>query len=152
MTPAEMYENANQKGGVSKMTDKGMMYISTPSEIEEIIRKVPKGKLITTGIIADKLTQKHKVDFTCPMTTGIFSSIVAKYAEAQREEGIKRIAPWWRVVKPKGKLYDKYLGDYLPQREMLENEGSEVVEGKGKGKGKGKQPASVLDFEKYLVE
>ena len=35
-----------------KMTDKGMMYISTPKEIEEVIRTVPKGKLITTEIIA----------------------------------------------------------------------------------------------------
>jgi len=145
-TPKEAYDNANKKGGTTQETDNGLMYISTPSEIEEIICKVPKGKLITTKIIADRLAKKHKVDFTCPLTTGIFSSIIAKYAEAQRAEGKKRIAPWWRVIKPKGKLYEKYLGDILPQREMLEAEGFNIQ------KGKGKQPPFVVDHEKYLVK
>ena len=141
-------EEANKKGGIRKKTDKGMMYISTPKEIEGIIRRVPKGKLITTKQIADKLSKKYKVDFTCPLTTGIFSSIVANVAEEQAEMGKdrKKITPYWRVVKePKGYLYDKYLGQVYPQKKYLEAEGHKVVPS-GTKKG-----SVVKDYEKYLV-
>jgi hypothetical protein len=33
------------------------MYISYPQEIEEIIERIPKGKLITTKILAEYLEQ-----------------------------------------------------------------------------------------------
>jgi len=141
----EKITESDNKGGIRKRTDKGMMYISTPSEIAKLIRRVSKGKVTTTKYIAQKLKKKHKVDFTCPLTTGIFVSLVANATEEAVAEGKKEIAPYWRVLKPGGKLYDKYLTHELPQREHLEAEGFEIEEGKGK------QPPKVKDFIQYLI-
>lgn len=141
-------KEADRKGPIRKMTDKGMMYISTPSEIEKIIKRVPKGKLTTTKQIAEKLSKKHKVDFTCPLTTGIFTSIVANVAEEKIEMGKskKDVAPYWRVVKdPKGYLYDKYLGSKFPQKSYLIKEGFRIIPS-----GTKKGPI-VKDYEKFLV-
>lgn len=116
-----------EKGEVSD-TKKGKMYISTPREIQEIIKKVSKGKLTTTKEIAQHLTSKKKVDFTCPLTTGIFTSIVANAAQQRCEMGSKSSrsskpdVPYWRVIKAGGKLYDKYLGSKLPQKKLLKEE------------------------------
>ncbi|MBN2016187.1 MGMT family protein [Candidatus Dojkabacteria bacterium] len=145
---AQKAEEANSKGCIRKRTPKGMMYISTPKEIEKIIRRIPKGKLMTTKQIADKLSKKYKVDFTCPLTTGIFTSIVANVAEEQMEmgKGKKDVAPYWRVVKPpKGFLYDKYLGNIFPQDKYLKEEGFKIVPS-----GTKKGPV-VKDYEKYLI-
>lgn len=145
----ENYDKANKSGGILKHTDKGrtpgMMYISTPKEIAGIIKKVPEGKLITTKIIADKLSKKHKADFICPLTTGIFTSVVVNYVEQEKANGKDLGIPWWRVVKPKGELYEHYLRQFHPQREILEAEGFDIEEGKGK------QPPKVIGYEKYLV-
>jgi len=138
-------EETNKKGNIRKQTDKGMMYISTPKEIAGIIKRVPKGKLITTVQIVHKLNKKHKVDFTCPLTTGIFISVVANAAEEERAMGKNNIAPYWRVIKPKGYLYDKYMGQKSNQKKYLKEEGFKVVPS-----GTKKGPV-VKDFEKYLV-
>lgn len=131
--------------GEIKQTDKGMMYISYPREIEKVIRSIPKGKLITTEQIVKKFTKQYKVDFTCPLTTGIFVSIVANYAEEQKESGAKELVPYWRVIKPKGYIYDKYLGQELPQKGHLESEGFKIIP-----RGTKKGPV-VKDYEKYLM-
>lgn len=139
-TAKEKYENSNKKGGFKKQTDKGLMYISTPKEIGDVIKTVGKGKLITSKQIADKLRDIHKVDFTCQLTTGIFISVLANYTE---EEGKEKI-PYWRVVKDKGILYDKYLGVLSKQKSYLEGEGYKIIQ-------KGKAKFAVENFEKYLV-
>ncbi len=144
----QKYDEACEKGGVKKQTDKGMMYISTPKELESMIRKVPKGKLTSTKKFIEKLNKKHKVDFTCPLTTGIFTSVVANVAEEEMEKGKsqKEVAPYWRVIKePKGYLYDKYLGMKSKQKKHLEAEGFKVVPS-----GTKKGPV-VKDYEKYLM-
>jgi alkylated DNA nucleotide flippase Atl1 len=130
---------------VKKMTGKGMMYISTPNEIESIIKKTPKGKLTTTKSIAEKLTSKYKVDFTCPLTTGIFTSIVANATEEALSQGEKKVAPYWRVIKSGGYLYDKYLGKILPQKKHLKTEGYSFE------KTSDKKPLKVKNFEKHLI-
>ncbi|MBU0976228.1 MAG: hypothetical protein ABIE03_05240 [Patescibacteria group bacterium] len=142
----EKLSETDSKGGIRKQTDKGMMYISTPTEIGKLIKKVPKGKLTTTKLIAEKLSRKYKVDFTCPMTTGIFTSVIANIAEEEIEKGKKptEVVPYWRVVKePKGYLYDKYLGMKSKQRQYLEKEGFKVVPS-----GTKKGPI-VKDFKQY---
>ena len=124
-------------------TKKGMMYISSPAEIDGIIKKIPRGRLITTKKIADRLTKQNGADFTCPLTTGIFVSLAANVAEEEFAQGRKRITPYWRVIKPDGSLYPKYLGSILPQRKRLEEEGFAIEPGKGK------KPPRIRDFEKF---
>ena len=128
---------------VRKMTDKGMMYISTPKEIDKLVKKIPKGKLTSTKKLTEKLSKKYDVDFTCPLTTGIFVSIVANAAKEERETGMKDITPYWRVVKGDGALYPKYLGEASDQKKLLKEEGYKFKEMKTKTR--------VIDFEEYLV-
>jgi alkylated DNA nucleotide flippase Atl1 len=133
-TSKEKFDNANQKGGTKTETPKGLMYISTPKEISEIIKKIPKGKVITVADIANQLTKKHGADWTCPITTGIFTSLIANYSE---EAGLG--IPYWRVVRAKGVLYDRYLGMISHQPELLRSEGWKIVR-----RGKNEIPAIDL--------
>lgn len=148
-SPKDKFEEKNKSMETVHQTDKGMMYISSPKEIDTIIAKVPKGKLITTKTIAEMLSKKHGTDFTCPMTTGIFSSMVAQKVEQELGEGKKmsEVTPYWRVIKADGQIYDKYLGMSSKQDVYLEDEGYEILPSKFKTK----QP-KVKDYEKFLTQ
>ena len=64
------------------------MVIAPPLEYDELMKKVPEGKLITTDILRKTIAKKHNVDICCPLTAGIFVNIVA-WASYQRKENIK---------------------------------------------------------------
>lgn len=122
---------------------KGMMLIPTPSLVNGLLRKVPRGKLVTVGTIREKLARDHEADVTCPLTTGIFVRIVAEAAEEDRGQNKKRITPYWRVVRDDGSLNPKFPGGIDQQTRYLRAEGFSVV------KSGRKQPA-VKDFEQRL--
>src|SRR5205807_4951834 len=106
---------------------KGMMLIPTQKLVDAVIRKVPRGKLITVGAIRKKLAAEHGADITCPLTTGIFIRIAAEAAEEARAEGSKRITPYWRVVRDNGELNSKFPGGADRQRRYLLSEGFAFV-------------------------
>ncbi len=120
------------------------LLIPTPIEVDEIMRTVPKGKLITTNEIKVRLAKKHKANIGCPLTTGIFAGIAAKAAEEAKSEGKKNITPYWRTLKAGGIINEKYPGGVETQKELLGKEGHKVIL-------KGKK-AVVTDFEKSLVK
>lgn len=99
------------------------MVISTPKEVDGLIRAIPKGKLASTDTLRGVLAKRHKVDVACPMTTGIFVGISAKAAVEEEETGAKRIAPWWRVVMSDGKLREKSPGGVAEHKRRLAAEG-----------------------------
>ena len=68
------------------------------------MKKVPKGKLTTINELRTALAKKHKTDFTCPITTGIFSWIAAYAADELAQQGRKRITPYWRTLKSDGQI------------------------------------------------
>jgi len=119
--------------------------VPTPLMADEVIRTIPKGKLITTNQIRKKLAKPYKADSTCPMTLGIFLRIISEAAEEDRQNGKKRITPYWRVVKDDGSLNPKFPGVVKAQAARLKAEGHRIVAGKGK------KPPRVQDFEKALV-
>lgn len=129
---------------MSKRWGTGTIVIPSPKEVDEIMKSVPRGKLITINQIRERLAKKHGATIACPMTTGIFISISAHAAEEAREEGEENITPYWRTVKAGGVLNEKYPGGAERQKEMLEKEGHKIVK-------KGKKYV-VIDFEKYLLE
>ncbi len=88
----------------------GTYCLPAPIEVDAIMKKVPKGKLITINEIRQILAKKHKADFGCPITTGIFSWIAANAANEMENEGKKRITPYWRTLKTGGILNEKYPG------------------------------------------
>jgi alkylated DNA nucleotide flippase Atl1 len=102
---------------------KGMMLIPTPKLVDAIVRRVPKGRLVTVGEIRRKLAADFSADVTCPLTTGIFIRIVAEAAEEDRANGRKRVAPYWRVIKDDGSLNPKFPGGIEHQARYLRAEG-----------------------------
>ena len=48
------------------------LVIPAPMDVDRIMKKVPKGKLITINRIREKLAKKYGVKICCPITTGIF--------------------------------------------------------------------------------
>lgn len=146
---------ADDKGlpKVEEITDKmskrwgtGTVVIPAPKEVDEIMAKVPRGELITINQIRTILAQKHGASIGCPITTGIFVSIAARAAEEAAAEGKKNITPYWRTLKSKGELNEKYPGGVEAQAAHLRGEGHTIEPGKGKG------PPKVKDFEDKLVE
>ena len=130
-------------GNMSKRWGTGTLVIPAPIEVDEIMRKVPKGKLTTINDIRAALAKKHNATIGCPMTTGIFSWIAAHAAEEQRQNGEKDITPYWRTLKTGGLLNEKYPGGIEAQKQLLESEGHTVIQ-------KGKK-CFVLNYEKALA-
>jgi alkylated DNA nucleotide flippase Atl1 len=122
----------------------GTVVIPAPMEVDEIMRKVPYGKLITINEIRAALARKHKATIGCPITTGIFAWIAANAAQEQRQKGEENITPYWRTLKTGGILNEKYPGGVEGQRNLLEMEGHKVVK-------RGKKYV-VLDYEKSLIK
>ena len=114
-----------------KSWGEGTFVIPAPLEVDGIMKKVPKGKLITINEIRKFLAQKHGTDIACPITTGIFAWIAANAAAEDENEGKKRITPYWRTLKTGGELNQKYPGGIEKQTKLLESEGFEVIK-KGK--------------------
>jgi hypothetical protein len=131
------------RGNMRKNWGTGTVVIPAPIEVDELMRKVQKGKLTTINEIRSALAKKHAATIGCPITTGIFSWIAAHTAEEQHLKGEVNITPYWRTLKTGGLLNDKYPGGIDGQRLLLENEGHTVVQ-------KGKK-FYVLDFEKALA-
>jgi hypothetical protein len=121
------------------------MLISTPQEVDAVVGKVPKGKLATINTLREALARQHKTTITCPVTTGIFMTIVAKAAGEMEDMGAKRVTPYWRVLKTDGTLNEKYPGGIPALKRKLEAEGFKVVK-------KGKAKWMVEDFEEKLAK
>ncbi len=121
----------------------GAMVIPAPIEVDEVMRKVPRGKLLTINEIRRHLAAKHHVEISCPITTGIFAWIAAHAAEEAAESGKKRITPYWRTLKSGGELNPKYPGGVANLKRRLSAEGHRVVQ-------KGKRFV-VEGFEKSLA-
>lgn len=113
---------------MSRRWGSGTMVIPAPIEVDEIMRSVRKGDLITIDQIRERLAAKHGADFACPMTTGIFAWIAAHAADEAEQEGKQRITPYWRTLKSGGELNPKYPGGIENLRARLEAEGHCVVQ------------------------
>jgi alkylated DNA nucleotide flippase Atl1 len=115
-------------------------------EVDEIMRKVPLGKLITINQIREFLARKHGASIGCPITTGIFAWVAAHAAAEAAAEGEQDITPYWRTLKSSGELNEKYPGGIEAQAAHVRKEGHTIEPGKGK------KPPKVKDFEKALVK
>ena len=118
-------------GKMSKRWGEGTMVIPAPVEVDALMKKVPKGRVVTINELRCALAAKHNVDFACPITTGIFSWIAAHAAAEAEAEGAKRITPYWRTLKTGGELNPKYPGGPEAIAKRLRAEGHKIVH-KGK--------------------
>ena len=99
------------------------MLIAPPLEYNEIMAKIPEGKVITITEIREFLAKKYDAEFTCPMTAGIFISLAAQASEERENDKIA----FWRTLKKDGELNPKYPGGVEYQKEMLEAEGHSFI-------------------------
>ena len=61
----------------------GDFVIPAPLEVDELMRRVPKGKLTTINHLRMALAKKHDATIACPLTTGIFAWLAANAAEEE---------------------------------------------------------------------
>lgn len=120
------------------------LVIPTPKEVDEVMKKVRRGKLTTINEIRKALAKKHKTTSACPITSGIFGWIAANAAEEEKEQGKENITPYWRTLKAGGELNPKYPGGIKEQKRRLESEGHRVIQ-------KGKKYI-VENYEESLME
>ena len=130
--------------GMAKTWGDGTIVIPQPSEVDAIMRSVPKGKLTTINQIRDAVAERHGATIGCPICVGIFARTAAGAAREDAADGKKRITPYWRTLKSGGEVNPKYPGGVKAQKARLEAEGHTVV-------AKGKRFV-VQGFEKRLME
>ncbi len=133
-------------GKMSTRWGTGTLVIPAPIEVDGIMKKVPRGKLIIVNQIREIVARKHGATIGCPLTTGIFIGIAAHAAEEAIAEGKRGITPYWRTLKSKGELNEKYPGGVEAQAAHLRKEGHTIEPGRGK------KPPRVKDFERALVD
>jgi len=72
--------------------------------------------------------------------------MAARAAEEDKAEGNKNVTPYWRTMKGKGELNEKYPGGVAEQAKKLKAEGHTIETDKA-GK-----PKRVKDWEEKLVD
>ncbi len=135
---------------IEQITDKlsprwgtGTVVIPAPKEVDEFMKKVPRGNVTTINEIREALAKRHHATIGCPITTGIFAWIAANAAAEDAASGAAIITPYWRTLKSGGVVNEKYPGGGEAQKKILESEGLKVVKKGGK--------YTVEDYAKYLV-
>lgn len=103
------------------------LLIPAVAEVEQLVRGVRRGKVLTVGQITERLRATHAADRCCPLVTGIVLWLLAHAADEAERAGAARVVPWWRVVKADGSLNAKYPGQGDVQRARLEAEGHRVL-------------------------
>ena len=129
-------------GKLSKRWGTGTFVIPAPREVDALMKQVPRGRVTTINELRAALARKHRTDFTCPITTGIFSWIAAHAAAEAEAEGRRRITPYWRTLKAGGELNPKYPGGVEGIGRHLRAEGHKIIH-------QGKHFV-VSDYEKSL--
>lgn len=151
----------------AKNSRAGSLLIPRPIDVDRVIARVRKGKLITAALIRQCLTAEfnamdskvrraacdnaagdsdYTADSACPLCTGIFVRIAAEAAEEDRRAGRKRITPYWRVIRDDGSLNEKFPGGPAAQAAKLRRERHRIESQRTR-----KLPR-VVDFEKKLVK
>ena len=146
MTWRERFETTREPRVVGDPRGRGSMLISTPREIDAVMRGVRKGKAVTVAQLMRKLADDHGTDATCPPTTGIFLRVVAEVAEEDLEAGRTRLTPYWRVVKAGGSLNPKFPGGVELQAARLK-EGGHAIK-----RGSDGRPRQVVDYRRHRQE
>jgi alkylated DNA nucleotide flippase Atl1 len=131
-SPREKMESAHEAKLVAipprmqKRFGRGKMLIPKPLDVDAVIRKVPRGKLLTLTDLRRKLARAAGADITCPLVSGMHIRVVAEAAEEDSRAGKSRVTPYWRVVRDDGRLLETLPGGPAAQAERLEAEGHAV--------------------------
>lgn len=81
---------------MEKFYGKGKMLHPSVEVIEELVKTIPKGFVVTIDLIAKRLAKDFGTDVTCPMRTG---NAIKKIAERYSNDNIDFQIPFWRVIR-----------------------------------------------------
>ncbi len=101
------------------------LVVPAPREVDEQMRRVPRGKVVTVNDIRGALARKHGATIGCPLVTGIFAWVAAFAAE--EAGGGRGTTPYWRTLKAGGEVNPKFPGGVLAAARRLKAEGHKVV-------------------------
>jgi hypothetical protein len=118
-------------GAMSRHWGTGRFVIPAPKEVDALMQQVPAGRVVTINELRAALAARHRVDFACPLTTGIFAWIAAQAAAEAAAAGVQVITPYWRTLKNGGELNPKYPGGAEAVAVRLRAEGHRIIK-KGK--------------------
>lgn len=68
----------------------GSMVVSTPAEVDAIIRNVGSGEVVTLDDIRQAIARRHGTAVACPVSTAIFINMAARAAEERRARRQRR--------------------------------------------------------------
>ncbi|MGQ9552209.1 MAG: hypothetical protein ACUVUE_07270 [Candidatus Bathycorpusculaceae bacterium] len=129
---------------MSKRWGSGTVVIPAPIEVDEIMQRVPEGKLVTINEIRAALARKHGATIDCPIATGIFAwSRLMLLKKKQGKAKKTLLLTGARTLKTGGLINENYPGGVEVQKRLLEKEGHRVIQ-KGKNH-------MVVDYEKALA-
>ena len=102
------------------------MYISTPQEVDSVVRQLPPGKLTPVADFRLLLAEMHGCAGTCHLTTSMFIRIAAEAAREKLDAGASPsdVTPFWRVIVPgsplakKMELSDTWLAEHLAEERL----------------------------------
>jgi len=130
-------------GKLTKRWGEGTFVVPAPLEVDAMMKRVPKGRLVTVNELRAALAARHGTNSACPLTPVIFSWIAAHAAAEAEASGAKRVTPYWRTLKTGGEVNPKYPGGLAGVCARLTAEGHGV-------RLKGKR-CFVVDYERKLV-
>lgn len=100
------------------------MLVASPALLDEFIRTLLPGQVVTVRDLRDELATRHRAEHTCPVSTGIFLRVVAEAAWEQHQAGapLASITPFWRVIDPGSELAAKLAcgPDFIRERILAE--------------------------------
>ncbi len=108
------------------------------------MNSIPEGRVSTLDEVRTSLAEENGADIACPMTSGIFTSIVAQASHEDKEEHGSFSVAYWRSLKRNGELNPRFPEGIEGQAKRLEAEGHSITY-------RGKK-AFVDDFEKYIFK
>ena len=104
----------------------GKMLVPTPMLVASEVSRVRRGRVLTVSALRNRLAARAGAEFTCPLCTGIFLSIIAGAAEDDVTAGRKPVAPYWRIVRDDGSLSEKLPPGRARQAWWLRAEGHKI--------------------------
>ena len=110
---------------VSGFPPGSMMLIPTPRQVDDYIRRIPKGKSKTQQEMSADLAAEADADLTCPMCCGLFIRIASEAAHEEMLAGRRNVTPFWRIIPPEATIRKK-LAFVLLIDKLREEEGLPV--------------------------
>jgi len=86
----------------------GTMVIPHPMQVRELMNSIPEGRVSTLDEVRTSLAEENGADIACPMTSGIFTSIVAQASHEDKEEHGSFSVAYWRSLKRNGELNPRF--------------------------------------------